>query len=348
MGYAIMRIDKIKTDHELNSRYNHNYRIYDVKNADKSRQAENEEVVSLNGLSFHDIFQDTYHELLANGAMQRKIRNDAVKAFEVVLTSSYTPDLDVSAWVEANKRWLDETFNPPGHQIHYTDLSGNEHTQTVNNIKSIVLHKDERTPHLHALIIPIDDRGHLNAKAYLGGRSKLIHLQNDYAKHMEPFGLKRGEPHSVAKPEQMSRYYNNILHAVEEELPEIIPGETVEEYRTRANDTYQVALARMNDDKVKMNQKIIQAKSRKKEENMILKQMADDLGIERITASSAQAIRTAYQNQKLEEKALDQYPDRALAEETQRNLERMIRFLREKEKEEKKKEKEYEAYFSSR
>ena len=45
MAYAIFRTEKVKTSRELQSRYNHNFRIYDVANADPERKNQNLEPV---------------------------------------------------------------------------------------------------------------------------------------------------------------------------------------------------------------------------------------------------------------------------------------------------------------
>ena len=54
------------------------------------------------------------------------------------------------------------------------------------------LHVDERSPHLHAIVVPLYE-GKLNAKHFLGGKARMRALQDDFAKVCgEPFGLSRG------------------------------------------------------------------------------------------------------------------------------------------------------------
>ena len=42
MGYCFMSIDKIKTGGQLRAKYNHNYRMVDVSNADPDKKHLNE------------------------------------------------------------------------------------------------------------------------------------------------------------------------------------------------------------------------------------------------------------------------------------------------------------------
>ena len=51
---------------------------------------------------------------------------------------------------------------------------------------------DETTPHVHMLVIPIDAKGHLNCRCFLGGGGKLRQLQTSYAGAVAKHGLERG------------------------------------------------------------------------------------------------------------------------------------------------------------
>lgn len=99
-------------------------------------------------------------------------------------------DGKLDKWIDANMKWLKDTF-------------GSE------NLVSCVLHLDEKTPHLHATIVPIVTTERLRKKregekkyetksgARLSAddvmrRTKLHEYQNSYAKTMKPFGLQRG------------------------------------------------------------------------------------------------------------------------------------------------------------
>jgi len=73
-----------------------------------------------------------------------------------------------------------------------------------------VLHKDEQTPHIQALVVPISDAGRLSAYTYTGGREKLGAMQDSYARAMEPLGLERGVKGSVDIHETIKEWYAKI------------------------------------------------------------------------------------------------------------------------------------------
>ena len=54
-----------------------------------------------------------------------------------------------------------------------------------------MLHLDEKTPHLHAVVVPIRE-GKLTAKTILGNKKDMSQRQDRYAQAMAPFGLSRG------------------------------------------------------------------------------------------------------------------------------------------------------------
>ena len=60
------------------------------------------------------------------------------------------------------------------------------------NVVGLSIHRDETTPHLVAYVVPIDEKGNLNARHFLGGRNKLSQIQTDFAEHVKGLGLKRG------------------------------------------------------------------------------------------------------------------------------------------------------------
>lgn len=111
-------------------------------------------------------------------------------------------------WCKQSVEWMQETF-------------GKE------NLVSAVLHMDEKTPHIHATIVPIviaarrkkkseeSVKKHYRKKAK-GSRlcaddimtqAKLKNYQSSYAEAMLPFGLKRGIDGSEARHISTREYY---------------------------------------------------------------------------------------------------------------------------------------------
>ncbi len=73
-----------------------------------------------------------------------------------------------------------------------------------------VLHRDETTPHIQAMVVPIDERGHMNAYSFTGTKGKLIALHDSYNEAVEHLGLDRGIRGSVATHQTVREWYGKI------------------------------------------------------------------------------------------------------------------------------------------
>jgi len=111
------------------------------------------------------------------------IRKDAVKFIPMVMTGSHEEMKDIfkssekaNAWVKANYDFVCKEF-------------GKE------NIVRFTLHLDEKTPHIHAVVVPLTDDGRLSAKERFGNRNDLSDRQTRYAEQMSPFVLKNISTH---------------------------------------------------------------------------------------------------------------------------------------------------------
>ena len=80
------------------------------------------------------------------------------------------------------------------------------------------LHLDESTPHIHAYLVPLDERGKLNCRGIFGGRQKLSQFQDSFANAMSPLGLERGIRGSKAKHTKIQHYYAAINQSPEQTL----------------------------------------------------------------------------------------------------------------------------------
>lgn len=72
------------------------------------------------------------------------------------------------------------------------------------------LHLDEKTAHIEAYAVPIDPKGKLNCRHFLGARNALSILQTRYALHNKDFGLERGLKGSKATHQQVQKFYELI------------------------------------------------------------------------------------------------------------------------------------------
>lgn len=230
MGYCFMSTQKIKTMGSLASKYNHNYRKVEVSNADPELYSRNQELLSLQGpdgreLDYNEAWKERVKDL---DWAERGPRKNAVLAIEVITTFSREEHLDLEAWKQQNVEWLQKTFNvaPDG----------------KNNVLSVMYHADEPgNVHCHAIVIPVDERGNLNASRFLDGRQKLTELQNSYAKDMESFGLERGLENGQARHQDIKKYYADLNNAIQVSEPE--PQETAFDYRDRVMEELQTAQA---------------------------------------------------------------------------------------------------------
>lgn len=118
--------------------------------------------------------------------LPQKMRKDAVVAVEVLLTSGpeFFDGIEKDrAKLSKNPRFLDWVQKT-------LDWAKKEFG---SNLVDATLHMDESTPHLHLMAVPLTKDARLCAKEVMA-RTELQRRQTDYAKAMEPFGLRRGDP----------------------------------------------------------------------------------------------------------------------------------------------------------
>ncbi len=188
MNYAILRTAKLKTMGNIGGSLAHNYRTIDTPNADPNRTPTNDHTVATPE-AVKQAIQDRLPE---------KRRSDAVLCVEYLITAS--PEWD--GWGTDKE---DEFFERAGQWLY--DKHGKE------NVAGMSLHRDETTPHLVAYVVPIDQKGKLNCKEFLGGRAKLNKMQTDFANEVKSLGLTRGKEGSKSRHTSIKEYYHDINNA---------------------------------------------------------------------------------------------------------------------------------------
>jgi len=199
--YAVMRFNKLKTMGQVSSRGAHNERSRDTPNADEERRGENERLAGTG---------DWHADVQGRLDDAPKIRANAVLALDYVFTASreffehgdereHGARLD--AWRDRTMDWLRDRFG-------------------ADNVVAAILHRDELTPHIQAMVVPIDERGHLAAKTFIGTPSKVSEMQTSYARAVENLGLVRGVQGSVADHQTVRDYYAKIMEPTP--APEIV------------------------------------------------------------------------------------------------------------------------------
>ena len=346
--FARISRDKVKTRKELISRYKHNERIFDVQNADMDSSA-NVEMIDTYGHDYNYLVKETLRDLKAKGVQQRKIRTKGsrsqVLAYEYIFgfSRSAKGKFDVNEWAKDTLNFVDREVNPQDHQITIQMPDGPK-TEKVQNIKHAVLHMDEETPHLHVLVVPIDEKGHLNAEAY-EGRSFLKNIHTRYAEEVgKKYGLERGREGSVAKREDIAKYYRMLEETVTETLRDPYPEETLDAYRAYAENELQKEKAHHRNDVVQMQSELVTAKTetrnRYRKRNAKMKEAADKwIEIERTLSESCPSLgevtpenieKLAKDNERLK-RAEESYPDHEAAEQMQKIQQNMLLWQEERE-----------------
>lgn len=178
--FAILRIEKLKSHFEISQACKHNYRQIPVRHA-------------LNFKPVQELIGSRNAPQVAKDILDKhKVRKNAVYAFELMLSASpkyFREDedelgtYDFSAYEAIELRALEFTKEYFGE----------------DNVVSLVGHLDEATPHFHAIILPIDPKGKLNARHFTGGVEKLKAIQDAWALKCADLGLSRGLSADVPK-----------------------------------------------------------------------------------------------------------------------------------------------------
>jgi hypothetical protein len=222
---AIMRVGKLKSLGSVGGSSKHTARLQDTPNADPYKEnirlIGNNNDPELEKIVLAKIADNTKH----------KPRKDAVLCSEIFLGASpeyFRPHDPFIAgewnkelmwnFASASKKWLRDNFG--------------------DKCVRAELHLDESTPHIHAYIVPINDKTkQLSHKAMFGGDGrqasiKLSKLQDSYAAALAPLGIERGVKGSKATHTKVKEYYEAVnKEPLTLELERLAPsqGETAQQ-----------------------------------------------------------------------------------------------------------------------
>ena len=186
-------------------------KVYIPDNADKARTHLNRELITFpDGVRNRT---DAVQYCIDNAGLHRKVGKNQTKAIRIILTGSHEQMMKIEQsgrldkWTDANLKWLRDTF-------------GEE------NVVSCVLHMDEKTPHLHATVVPVvtgerkrkSREGEKKSADDVMGRARLSTYQNTYAEAMREFGLQRGVVGSTAKHQSNGEYYRQQMLQYENDI----------------------------------------------------------------------------------------------------------------------------------
>ena len=223
--FAVIHVDKAK-GMGATKLGNHIDRVTIPKNADPERERFNFHLMD-RSISLTDTLKERIK------TAKCKVRSNSTTHLKFILSGSHdrmkemNKTKDIEKWFKKNLKWMQEKY-------------GKE------NIIRFTLHRDERTPHIHAVVTPITKDNRLSARDILGGPADMKNLVTEYAEQMAEFGLSRGVKGSRAKHDTLQEYYGRILKPVEtfKELPRQNTLESGTKYRERLkNELNEVILA---------------------------------------------------------------------------------------------------------
>lgn len=196
--FAVLRFAKFRTLSALGAASAHNTRTAKAGLAHTTPPPDGRGVLVLEGQS--DAV--TAWKDRADAVGLKKPRRDAVLAIEAVMSAS--PSWFDSATPEERDEWTERSLG------YARDTFG------TDNILQASLHLDEKTPHLHILAIPLEQKARakagrprkgrkpakraatlswgLNARDIIGTPDKLRDHQTNYAAALADLGLRRGRP----------------------------------------------------------------------------------------------------------------------------------------------------------
>ena len=185
---------------------------------------------------------------LKTAGIKRKITNDQVRVVRIVMSGTHEDMMAIykngklGEWCQDSIRYLYDTFG-------------------WENVVSAHLHMDEKTPHIHASVVPIVTGERRKAKKEqangkrkyrkktnavrlcaddLFNRQTLISYHDGYAKVMAKYGLQRGVRGSEARHTTTTQYYRELK---------------------KMNDTLELESKRLQEQKVEAEQELKQVKS---------------------------------------------------------------------------------------
>jgi hypothetical protein len=241
----------------------HNERSYDVKNADPEKADLNFFVGHKDGKMFtsksnprEGSYKSREDAIIEKKHTGRKIRANAVKRLSFALSGSHEQMKaiekagKIEIWAKQNYKFIAEKYG-------------------ASNITEFAIHLDERTPHIHCMVVPMvkTEKGAKLCAKDLTSRDQLRELQSQYAERMKPFGLNRGLKGSRATHDSTTEYYAKI----ENELGELaeVRKEKHELYQDRDNakekfnQVAKMTVQEMKKEIQRLEEKIVQVNKKK-------------------------------------------------------------------------------------
>lgn len=178
MSYCIMRLEKRKANNIIGMQIHNDRMTENHSNEDIKKE--------LSYLNYNLIECPSYkkkinEELEKRYTVNKSLRKDANLCVEVIFTSD--KDFFDKLTPEQERLYFEKSLE------FLQEFAGKE------NVISATVHKDETTPHLHAVFMPLTKDGRLNYKDFINTKYDLIDLQDKYYEKITEFfpELERGK-----------------------------------------------------------------------------------------------------------------------------------------------------------
>ena len=189
---CILRHVKILDQAHAGKATAHNYDRASVPNADQEAPHPTIEFINTEKRDYWEVATERIAE-----AGIKICRHDQIRCEEILLTASpewFKRDEQGRALDMSDSQWLKDI------RTFLTDTFGEK------NLVAFQLQQDEKSPHIHALVVPITADGRLSCKDVFRP-STLREYQTKFAEAMKPHGLIRGVEHSQAEHQPMKQMY---------------------------------------------------------------------------------------------------------------------------------------------
>lgn len=203
MSYGIIRVQKFKMSDVTG------IQIHDKR--EKSKSHSNADIDFSKSNQNYSLLDDDdkrpflhqIKEKIENLNLKKAIRKDAVVMCQILVTS--------------DKKFFDTNSEQTEKEYFKNALEFIKEKYGADNIISAEVHKDEKTPHLHVNLVPINDNK-LSAKS-LFDRPLLYELQDEfYEKVSRDFFLERGGQQEKKRHKEINKFKKETLLKEEQEL----------------------------------------------------------------------------------------------------------------------------------
>ena len=189
MSYCIMRFEKRKANN-ITGMQIHNDRATE----NHSNEDINKELSHLN------------YDLIECPSYKKKINEELEKRYKVNKSLRKDATLGVEVIFTSDKEFFNK-LTPEQERLYFEkSLEFLKEFAGEKNVISATVHKDETTPHLHAVFMPLTDDGRLNYKDFINTKYDLINLQDRYHEKMREYfpELERGKASKETKKKHLS------------------------------------------------------------------------------------------------------------------------------------------------